>query len=203
MAYGNATIPPVVIAHHIILTGYGHWLPNDPRGSLSRQIRVPPLRQAGDIHFGRKAIQPAQSELRQFQRDARSHLKHDVLWFEIAERQAIAVGFADVIDSRGHTCLACAILSNHAHLVIRRHRERSEDMIKALIEASAASVRNLAGRFQNHPVWSQDKYKRFLDSAEDVCRVVKYVEDNPGKSGLPKQEYSFVKAYRGEWSDGR
>jgi len=130
-------------------------------------------------------------------------LKHDVLWFEIAERQAIAVGFADVIESRGYTCLACAILSNHAHLVIRRHRERSEDMMKALIEASAASVRNLAGRFQNHPVWSQDKYKRFLDSAEEVCGVIKYVEDNPGKSGLPKQGYSFVKAYRGEWSDRR
>ncbi|MCE5325581.1 MAG: hypothetical protein ABFD92_17650 [Planctomycetaceae bacterium] len=28
----------MIIAHHIILTGYGHWLPNDPRGSLSRSV---------------------------------------------------------------------------------------------------------------------------------------------------------------------
>lgn len=73
-------------------------------------------------------------------------------------------------------------------------------MMKALIEASAVSVRNLDGKFREHPVWSQDKYKRFLDSADEVCGVIKYVEDNPGKSGLPKQEYSFVKPYRREWS---
>lgn len=28
-----------IIAHHLILHGYGHWLPNDPRGSGSREIR--------------------------------------------------------------------------------------------------------------------------------------------------------------------
>ncbi|GMU34878.1 MAG: hypothetical protein AMXMBFR20_27500 [Planctomycetia bacterium] len=193
----------MVIAHHIILTGYGHWLPNDPRGSLSRQIRVPQLRQAGDIHFGRKATQPALSELRRHQIDARSYLKHKVLWFDLAERQAIATAFTDVVASREYTCLACAILSNHAHLVMRRHQDRAEVMMTALIEASAVSVRNVAGSFQNHPVWSQDKYKRFLSSADEVCGVIKYVEDNPGKSGLPRQEYTFVKPYRGEWSERR
>ncbi|OQB82433.1 MAG: hypothetical protein BWX88_03985 [Planctomycetes bacterium ADurb.Bin126] len=25
----------MVIGHHLMFTGYGHWLPNDPRGSLS------------------------------------------------------------------------------------------------------------------------------------------------------------------------
>jgi hypothetical protein len=29
---------PIVIAHHLIWTNYGWWLPNDPRGSLSRTI---------------------------------------------------------------------------------------------------------------------------------------------------------------------
>ena len=29
---------PIVIAHHLIWTVYGTWLPNDPRGSGSRAI---------------------------------------------------------------------------------------------------------------------------------------------------------------------
>jgi hypothetical protein len=28
-----------VLAHHRILHGYGHWLSNDPRGSMSEEIR--------------------------------------------------------------------------------------------------------------------------------------------------------------------
>ena len=30
---------PIVIAHHLIWTAYGWWLPNDPRGSNSQVIR--------------------------------------------------------------------------------------------------------------------------------------------------------------------
>jgi hypothetical protein len=30
---------PLVIAYHLIWTGYGWWLPNDPRGSMSNCIR--------------------------------------------------------------------------------------------------------------------------------------------------------------------
>lgn len=28
-----------IIAHHLILHGYGHWFPNDPRGSGSDEVR--------------------------------------------------------------------------------------------------------------------------------------------------------------------
>lgn len=40
----------MVLAHHLILTGYGHWLPNDPRGSFSETIAAGKLIPAGDIH---------------------------------------------------------------------------------------------------------------------------------------------------------
>lgn len=26
-----------IIAHHLVLTGYGQWLSNDPRGSMSEK----------------------------------------------------------------------------------------------------------------------------------------------------------------------
>jgi hypothetical protein len=52
----------MILAHHIILTGYGHWLPNDPRGSLSKELRAEQLGDLGEIHYGRKPVQPPKPE---------------------------------------------------------------------------------------------------------------------------------------------
>jgi len=48
----------IVIGHHLILHGYGHWLPNDPRGSGSEELRQDKLAGLGPIHLGRKKSQP-------------------------------------------------------------------------------------------------------------------------------------------------
>lgn len=95
----QVTIPPMVIAHHIILTGYGHWLPNDPRGSLSKRIRVAPLIQVGEIHHGRKQIQPSREELKSFHRRAMPILKYERLWFDDTRRRAIAEAFEHVFTT--------------------------------------------------------------------------------------------------------
>ncbi|MCG8409457.1 MAG: hypothetical protein MI923_29995 [Phycisphaerales bacterium] len=134
----------MVIAHHLILTGYGHWLPNDPRGSLSREIRAGKLFALGDIHYGRKTQQPSREGLRAFQKKAQRQLEHPVLWFDAAKRQAIADAFDRVVQSHRYTCFACAILSNHAHLVIRKHRDKAETMITELRHESTARLCRLA-----------------------------------------------------------
>ena len=61
-------IRPVTIAVHLIFSGYGTWLPNDPRGSGSDEVRKLELDDLGPIHFGRKAEQPSRDELRAFHR---------------------------------------------------------------------------------------------------------------------------------------
>ena len=69
----------MVLAYHIVLTGYGHWLPNDIRGSLSHTIHSPALAELGDIHYGRKPVQPSRAELRGFHKRAKEKLYYSVL----------------------------------------------------------------------------------------------------------------------------
>ena len=76
----------IIIAHHLILSGYGHWLPNDPRGSGSEEIREEKLSDLGPIHHGRKQIQPPRRELKQFYRDANLLLDFEPIWFDDAKR---------------------------------------------------------------------------------------------------------------------
>jgi hypothetical protein len=56
---GVLAVPrPIVIAYHLIWTGYGWWLPNDPRGSMSHRIASDVIAELGELHYGRKKVQP-------------------------------------------------------------------------------------------------------------------------------------------------
>ncbi len=65
-----------VAGYHLIWTVYGWWLANDPRGSTSLVLRVESLAALGDLHEGRKAVQPPRHVIREFYEDARDQLKH-------------------------------------------------------------------------------------------------------------------------------
>ena len=66
------TIANMVLAYHLIFTLYGWWLPNDPRGSSSHTIRCDVIADLGQLHHGRKQIQPASNDIREFYKRARA-----------------------------------------------------------------------------------------------------------------------------------
>ena len=188
-------IGEVVLASHLVMMGYGHWLPNDLRGSGSTEIRKAELKDLGPIHFGRKRHQPTRDELRAFFREGEPLLSHPLIWFNEEMRQVIACAFAKVIRERGYTVWACAILRNHAHIVPRTHKsDRSEDMWHHFAEASAQTLRQFPQVSPDHPVWSARPYRVFLKSRPAVVTRIGYVQDNPEDAGLARQEWDFVTA---------
>lgn len=72
---------PMVIAYHLIWMGYGWWLPNDPRGSSSHCIRNDLFKDLGDLHLGRKRIQPASHSIRSFYETAAQRLQYPLITF--------------------------------------------------------------------------------------------------------------------------
>ena len=188
----------MVIAHHIILTGYGHWLPNDPRGSMSRRIRNEAIRSLGDGHYGRRRKQPRSAELRAFYQGAKERLAHPVIWFEAPERNGIGEAFGEVIAEENLTCYVCAVLRNHAHLVIRKHRLKAEEMIARLRQASRRELSSRQLIPTDHPLWSSDPYVAYKDSTEAVRAAIAYVHDNFAKHGIAPQKWTFVAHYN-DW----
>ena len=190
---------PQIIAHHLVLTAYGHWLPNDLRGSGSQDFYDDKLAPLGPIHHGRRPAhgQPSRDELRSFSRKAEPLLNFPIIWFDDAKRQVVGEAFADVIRQRRYTVYACAILSNHAHLVIRRHRDDALTMWNALAEGSRLRLctQQDCDTGPRHPIWSQRPYKVFLHTPDDVRGRVAYIRRNPLKEGLPEQRWDFVAAY--------
>lgn len=133
---------PLVIAYHLVFTGYGWWLPNDPRGSLSKSIRNDVIADLGELHYGRKSVQPASRVIGGFYERAQDVLKHELSEFSPREIAEIAASFATCVESRPYTVYACAIMPDHVHLLIRKHRDRAEDMIDRLQEVSRLRLRD-------------------------------------------------------------
>ena len=127
-------------ASHVILTGYGHWLPNDVRGSGSDEVRKYALKSLGPIHHGRKRVQPPRDTLRDSHRAAEPLLAHEVLWFDAAARQRIAETVAAESAARGHTLWAFSVMQNHLHAVVRTHRDPIDVIIRSWEQATTNAL---------------------------------------------------------------
>ncbi len=119
---------PIIIAHHLIWTAYGWWLPNDRRGSMSNRIRNDVIAELGELHYRRKLVQPASWEIREFYEQASEVLEHPLMTFGAVDFQRIADAFAIEIESQRYTCYACAIMPDHIHILIRKHKDLAEEM---------------------------------------------------------------------------
>jgi REP element-mobilizing transposase RayT len=184
-----------VIAYHLIWTAYGTWLSNDPRGSGSRSVYSPSLAELGEVHLGRKEVQPSRREVREFYEEAESRLQFSVIRFDALQRDAIADAFAEIIRGHQYTCYACAIMPDHVHLVIRKHRDDAEAMIEVFQNESREWLLKHRIVPQDHPVWTKNGWKVFLDSPDKVWGRIRYVEKNPLKENLPRQKWPFVVVY--------
>jgi len=184
-----------LIAHHLILTGYGHWLSNDPRGSMSMATYCPELAQMARSHFGRRETQPPREELRAFYREAQKRLAYPVLWWEEPHRRTLVAACGSVVRKANLTCYACAVLRNHAHLLIRRHRLRGEEMLSLLKEAGRAGLRGEGLAGSGHPVFSADRACFFKFTTDAVHACVEYIENNNVKHRLAPIPCEFVVPY--------
>jgi REP element-mobilizing transposase RayT len=101
----------------------------------------------------------------------------------------------EVVKGQGYTVWACAVLSNHAHLVIRRHRDDALKMWHTFADAIRLRLREFSNIDDRYPIFSDRPYKVFLRNPQEVRTRVSYVERNPEKGGLPRQHHSFVVPY--------
>lgn len=189
----------IIIGHHVVPTLYGHWPPNDPRGSGSSEFYDEKFAPLGPIHHGRRPPQeqPSRAELRAFHRQAEPLLNFPIFWIDDAKRQAIAEAFATVVRGEGYTVYRCAICSNHMHLVIRRHRDTWQRMWEHFTGAAVGALRSFPDVWAEHPVISQRPYARYLYTPEDIRGRIEYVAGNPMKEGLAPQRFDFEVEYDG------
>src|SRR5438046_1389571 len=92
----------------------------------------------------------------------------------------------------------------HTHIVIDRPPYDAEHAVN-LLKGAATSELTRCGLhpFAHTPYsngrlpspWARKQWIRYLNTDEDICRAIQYVERNPLKDGLPRQNWTFVKSH--------
>src|SRR5262245_23257728 len=135
----------MVIAYHVIISAYGFWLPNDPRGSWSTEVWAAHLRQFGPatkVTTHRSvAGAPHDREARLAEKAA---LLYPAVRFDGLQARAVGTGFAAIVAKMRYVIHACAIMPDHVHLVIARHEMLVED-IAAYLKRAATRELNAQG----------------------------------------------------------
>ena len=197
-----------VLAYHVILSNHGFWLPNDPRGSCSTEVRYDPLRAFGEatpvVHARSVA---GKSHDRRLRLAAKLSMKYPEVVFTGKQAQAVGHGFAAQVAKSGYTIHACVILPKHAHLVVARHRYSIEQVVRLLRQAATtkllarelhpfANCRAENGRLAS--VWGQDFWKVFLFEPEDrTSDPLRRTE--PRERGPSNPEVAVCYAVSAEW----
>jgi len=131
----------MILGYHLIITAYGFWLPNDPRGSWSDFVGAWEL-----LRFGRATKTERRQSLASRQHGidtrlaAKKVLKYPEVHFTGIQARTIGDGFADLVQRSELGIWACSILPEHAHLVLARHRYKVEQIANLLKGAATKAL---------------------------------------------------------------
>jgi REP element-mobilizing transposase RayT len=191
----------MVRGYHVILSVYGFWLPNDPRGSWSEFVRSWELLRFGSAtKVDTRASVAGREHDRDMRRAAKTKLRYPPVQLSGVQARAVGRGFAESVSKTKATIWACSILPEHMHLVIARHDYVVEQVVNLMKgRATKALIRENIHPFAAYPtrtdrmpkVFARGHWKVYLDSDADIRRAIEYVERNPVKERKPRQTWNF------------
>jgi hypothetical protein len=193
----------VVRWYHLIISAYGFWLPNDPRGSWSDFVGAWELLKFGGpttVQGKRSYAHDPHDRTRRLR--AKQSLQYPPVRFDAAHRAAVGEGFERAIAEGGYVVHACCIGYDHAHLVVGRHARTIERIAGHLKSKASMSMRTadchpFAAHARGDQVpspWAEGCWSVFIDNPAHARSAIHYVERHPMKEGLTAQQCPFVTA---------
>jgi REP element-mobilizing transposase RayT len=194
-----------MLASHVILSMYGFWLPNDPRGSWSEFVAAWEL-----LRYGKSTKVSTRDSVahvahdRQNRMAAKRALKYLPVELSGIQARAVGRGFAQAVEESGYCIQACSILDDHIHLMLAPHARTIEQIVRHLRGRATMRLRAEGLHpFESYQrsdgsvpsVWSEGLWKVFCTDVDHVRCAVEYVKRNPMREGKPEQHWSFVKDY--------
>ncbi len=186
----------MIHGYHVIFGAYGFWLPNDPRGSWSDFVGAWELVRFGSSTKGMERLELSAEQLRQ-QSEAKKALKYPPVVFNGLQARAVVRGFANACQKSHFTVWACAILPEHVHLVLARHSYKIEYVVGLLKGEATKQLKKENLEPDAETPWNSRCWRVYLDDEEAIEAAINYTNDNPEKEGKARQNWKFVKAFRG------
>jgi REP element-mobilizing transposase RayT len=177
--------------YHLVLSAYGFWLPNDPRGSWSEYVHSLDLYLVGGpatkVNTKRSLAHDVHD--RSLRRSTKDFLARPPVRFDDPARQSIALAFATCVHDYCFQIHACTISHDHVHVVLSRDPNRSIEQVARVLKAKATTRLSVDG---THPFrnitpsptpWAQGHWSVFIDEARQLQSTISYVNRHALKDG--------------------
>ncbi len=180
----------MIRAFHVTISCYGHWLPNDPRGSYSRFVGSHELFEVGGaattVHTRVSvAHKPHDQDLRL---RTKAKLKYPPVLFTSEQIEAVTSTLRSLSDI---PLITYKVSTDHTHLLIGPTQidineivlQIKEEAVKTLLERGIHPRAYLAGT-PAYPdplhvaasVWSRGCWKVFIYSDDHLKQAIRYIE---------------------------
>jgi REP element-mobilizing transposase RayT len=189
----------MIVGYHLIMTAYGFWLPNDPRGSWSEFVGAWDLFETGGRSTRDKVTErrsyAGDSHDRRNRLATKDALLYPPVRFNGLQARAVARGFGTFVNKSGLKMWACAVMPDHVHMAVARHRYEIEQVAVKLKQAATLQLNEeglhplgqyVKANGRHPPCFARGEWKGFLDP-DNLAPCIKYVENNPVKAGLKSQ----------------
>ncbi len=181
----------MILGFHCIMTTYGFWLPNEPRGSYSTFVGSWNLLQFGQATKVNPRRSVAKRDYDHQQKAAMQNaLKYPPVRFTGNQAKAVGLSISDL----PYDLFALAILPDHVHLIVGQ-TTRKINVIMGHVKAHATRRLREHGWFADHSPWAKRAWSVYLNNVSDMKRAIAYVQGNPIRAGLKPQRWSVVQMY--------
>ncbi len=124
--------------------------------------------------------------------------------FSGLQARGVVDGFAELIAKLSLTVHACSIMPDHVHLVLGRRQRDTEEIVGLLKRAGTRKLNKIGinpmkefcgsdGKLPS--VWSENSWIVYINTAVQMREAIGYVEKNPIRAGLRRQQWGFVMPY--------
>ena len=169
------------IGYHIVISGYGLWLPGDQRGSWSpawdKQIG---LVEPHTLHPG-DPVRLRMSEER---------MKHPLVRLTAEMVGLIVETLADCTEKSDWSIVAAPVEVTHSHLLVTYTERNIENTIKWVKDQATKAIHRRTSH--RGPVWCKGKWRSFIFDLDVWGHTIEYIEEHNERRGVGPRPYSFI-----------
>jgi REP element-mobilizing transposase RayT len=172
---------PRTLGYHIVVSGYGLWLPGDERGHWS---------EAWDAEVG--FIEPhtlhAGDPVRK--RMAEERQKHPPVRLDAVMQAVVIETIGRCRAESGWQLAAASIEATHTHLLVTYTERDIDTTVKWLKDQTTKAIHR--GTSHAGPVWCKGRWRAFVFDPEVWRNTRAYIQRHNERRGVGQRPYPFI-----------